>query len=75
MGQQYRATKPLDPEAVKAANAAVGGRKLGSRPEDAADRRSGWRPTRAGVVEPSRAEGAGSAVLTREAHSGRELVA
>src|SRR4030095_8807848 len=38
MGQQYRATKPLDPEAVKAADAAVGGRKLGTGPEDAADR-------------------------------------
>ncbi|MET0851404.1 MAG: hypothetical protein ABW020_09775 [Candidatus Rokuibacteriota bacterium] len=68
MGQQYRATKPLDPEAVKAADAAVGGRKLGSGPEDAADREKWMEAYKkaGGKVEPIEQSGKapGSAVLT-----------
>jgi hypothetical protein len=68
MGQQYRATKPLDPEAVKAADAAVGGRKLGSGPEDAADREKWMEAYKkaGGKVEPIEQSGKapGGAVLT-----------
>ena len=41
MGEQLRATRPLNEDAVRAANAAVGGKKLGTGPEDG-DLREKW---------------------------------